>query len=228
MNDYENLLAGYQRFRAGSYRAQRERYDDLAQAQHPKIMVVACSDSRVDPTIVFDSGPGEIFVLRNIANLVPPLDEIHGQSSVAAALEFAVNVLEIEDLVIFGHVRCGGIEASLAHTHDHDSDDGPKLEHVATWMEMISPARALVLKAAEIHPDIDRHRALEQGAVRLSLDNLMTYPFVKEAVAAGTLRLHGMIFDVADGSLKELEPGGTFTLVNYTPPSADEEGTASA
>lgn len=215
MEDYKNLIAGYQRFRSGSYRQQRERYDDLAQAQHPKIMVVACSDSRVDPTIVFDSGPGEIFVLRNIANLVPPLDEIHGQSSVAAALEFAINVLKIEDLVVFGHVRCGGIAASLAQTHDQKSNDGPRLEHVATWMEMINPARDLVLKAAEIHPDIDRHRALEQGAVRLSLDNLMTYPFVKKAVSSKSLRLHGMIFDVADGSLKVMEPGGAFTTVPY-------------
>jgi carbonic anhydrase len=200
MTDFPTLLDGYRRFRVGAYREQRERYDRLVQGQSPRTMVIACSDSRVDPTRVFDSGPGEMFVLRNIANLVPPLAEIHGQSSVAAALEYAVTVLEVEDVVVFGHARCGGIAAALAG--EFDSDRPGVGRHVHAWMELISPARDSVRAAAAISPDVDRQRALEQAAVRLSLQNLRTYPFVAAAERDGRLRLHGAIFDIADGSLR--------------------------
>lgn len=212
MTDFASLIEGYRRFRLGDYREQRLRYDELAQGQSPRMMVVACSDSRVDPTRVFDTGPGEMFVLRNIANLVPPLGEIHGQSSVAAALEYAVTNLQVEDLVVFGHARCGGIAASLAG--EYDSPGKGIGEHVHDWMEMIAPARDSVRAAAAISPDIDQQRALEQAAVRLSLDNLRTYPFVAAAEKSGVLKLHGVIFDIADGALRILEPAsGRFEAV---------------
>lgn len=118
MSDFEALIDGYRRFRLGAYREQRERYDHLAQGQAPAVMVIACSDSRVDPTRVFDSGPGELFVLRNIANLVPPVSAISGQSSVAAAVEYAVTGLKVQHIVVFGHARCGGIQAALAGDFD--------------------------------------------------------------------------------------------------------------
>ncbi len=203
--EFTGLIEGYRRFRLGPYREQRERYDRLAQAQEPKVMVIACSDSRVDPTRVFDASPGEMFVLRNIANLVPPLNEIHGQSSVAAALEYAVCSLKVEHVVVFGHARCGGIAASLAGRFDADNPDEGR--HVHAWMEMIAPARDAVRQAAAISPDVDQQRALEQAAVRLSIENLRTYPFVDRAERAGLLALHGAIFDIADGSLKLLDSG---------------------
>jgi carbonic anhydrase len=210
MPEFNALIEGYRRFRTGAYREQRERYDRLAQGQAPKVMVIACSDSRVDPTRVFDAEPGQMFVLRNIANLVPPLAAIQGQSSVAAALEYAVTMIEVHHVVVFGHARCGGIAASLAGAFDGDGAG----QHVHAWMEFIAPARDAVKAAAALSPDIDAQRALEQAAVRLSMDNLRTYPFVAAAEAAGTVKLHGVIFDIAEGALRVLDrASGQFQAV---------------
>ncbi len=208
MSEFEVLIEGYRRFRLGAYREQRERYDHLAQGQEPKVMVIACSDSRVDPTRVFDAEPGQMFVLRNIANLVPPHSAIHGQSSVAAALEYAVTMLKVEHVVVFGHGRCGGIAASLAG----DFDKAGAGQHIHDWMEFIAPARDAVKAAASLSPDIDAQRALEQAAVRLSIENLRTYPFVAEAEKKRGLQLHGAIFDIAEGALRVLD-GGQFHAV---------------
>ncbi len=201
MPEFKALVDGYRRFRLGSYREQRERYDQLSQGQAPKIMIVACSDSRVDPARVFDAAPGQMFVLRNIANLVPPLSAIQGQSSVAAALEYAVTGIAVHHIVVFGHARCGGIQAALAG----DFDNPVAGRHVHAWMEFIAPARDAVRAACALSPDVDAQRALEQAGVRLSLDNLRTYPFVKEAEDAGKIMLHGVIFDIGDGALKVLD-----------------------
>jgi carbonic anhydrase len=210
MPEFTALIDGFRRFRVGAYREQRERYDRLAQGQAPKVMVIACSDSRVDPTRVFDAEPGQMFVLRNIANLVPPLAAIQGQSSVAAALEYAVTMIKVHHVVVFGHARCGGIAASLAGAFDGDGAG----QHVHAWMEFIAPARDAVKAAAALSPDIDAQRALEQAAVRLSMDNLRSYPFVLQAEAAGTLQLHGVIFDIAEGALRVLDrKSGQFMAV---------------
>lgn len=201
MPEFNALIEGFRRFRLGDYREQRERYDRLAQGQSPKVMVIACSDSRVDPTRVFDAEPGQMFVLRNIANIVPPLAAIQGQSSVAAALEYAVTGIHVHHIVVFGHARCGGIAAALAG----DFDNPVAGRHVHAWMEFIAPARDAVKAAQALSPDIDAGRALEMAGVRLSLDNLRTYPFVAEAEAQGTLKTHGVIFDIAEGGLKVLD-----------------------
>lgn len=201
MPEFKALVDGYRRFRLGAYREQRERYDHLAQGQEPKIMIIACSDSRVDPTRVFDAPPGQMFVLRNIANLVPPLEAITGQSSVAAALEYAVTGIEVHHIVVFGHARCGGIAAALAG----DFDNPVAGKHVHAWMEFIAPARDAVRAACALSPDVDAQRALEQAGVRLSLHNLRTYPFVADAEEAGKIKLHGAIFDIGDGTLKVLD-----------------------
>ncbi|TPE59117.1 carbonic anhydrase [Sandaracinobacter neustonicus] len=201
MPAFEDLIDGYRRFRLGSYREQRERYDQLAQGQSPKIMVIACSDSRVDPTRVFDASPGQLFVLRNIANLVPPYSAISGQSSVAAALEYAVTGIHVHHIVIFGHARCGGVSAALAG----DFDNPVAGKHVHAWMEFIAPARDAVKAACQLSPDIDAQRALELANIRLGLENLRSYPFVADAVAKGTVKLHGVLFDIAEGVLKILD-----------------------
>ncbi|WP_199553645.1 carbonic anhydrase [Sandaracinobacteroides hominis] len=203
MSEFDILIEGYRRFRLGAYREQRERYDHLAQGQSPKVMVIACSDSRVDPTRVFDAAPGQMFVLRNIANLVPPLSAIHGQSSVAAALEYAVTILEVDHLVVFGHGRCGGIAASLSGAFDNAVSGAG--QHIHEWMEFIAPARDSVKAASALSPDIDAQRALEQAAVRLSLENLASYPFVAQAVKKRGLEMHGVIFDIAEGALRVLD-----------------------
>lgn len=197
MPEFKALVDGYRRFRTGPYREQRLRYDRLSQGQSPKIMVIACSDSRVDPSRVFDAEPGQMFVLRNIANLVPPASAISGQSSVAAALEYAVTILQVDYIVVFGHARCGGIAAALSPLEENSFISG--------WMEQIAPARDKVLKAHALLPDVDCQQALEQAGIRLSLDNLRTYSFVREAEAAGRLKLGGALFDIADGDLKILD-----------------------
>jgi len=201
--EFQALIDGYRRFRLGAYREQRERYDHLAQGQSPKVMVIACSDSRVDPTRVFDSEPGQMFVLRNIANLVPPYAAIEGQSSAAAAIEYAVTILGVQHLVVFGHARCAGIAAALAG----DFDKASVGRHVREWMNLIAPARDQVRAAQALSPDIDAQRALEQASVRLSLANARSYPFVAAAEAAGTMKLQGVIFDIAEGSLRVLDAG---------------------
>lgn len=199
MPELQALIEGFRRFRAGPWREQRLRYDELALGQAPRVMVIACSDSRVDPTRVFDTSPGQMFVLRNIANLVPPVSAIREQSSVAAALEYAVEVLRVDYVVVFGHARCGGIAAALAPLPDN--------RFISAWVEHIAPARDKVLAAAQILPDIDCQAALEQAGVRLSLANLRSYPFVAAAEQEGRLKLAGAIFDIADGDLKILDPG---------------------
>lgn len=211
MPEWRALIEGFRRFRTGPYREQRLRYDELALGQAPRVMVIACSDSRVDPTRVFDTAPGQMFVVRNIANLVPPMSAIHGQSSVAAALEYAVEVLRVDYVVVFGHARCGGIAAALAPL--------PANRFISAWVEQIAPARETVLAAAEISPDIDCQAALEQAGIRLSLDNLRTYPFVAQAESEGRLKLAGALFDIADGDLRILDPGsGRFERVAVTLP----------
>jgi carbonic anhydrase len=205
MADFDTLIAGYRRFRAGAYVEQRQRYDVLAsQGQSPPAMIIACSDSRVDPTRVFDVGPGELFVVRNVANLVPPYETDRGYHSASAAIEFAVTQLEVRELIVLGHAQCGGISASLTGRfqgaeHGHGG-------FIAHWMDMIEPARAEAVLAAAGHPDVDVQEVLELAAIRLSLENLRSFPFIKERLDAGTLLLRGAHFGIADGALRVLNP----------------------
>lgn len=206
MCELDALLDGYRRFRLGPYQMQRQRYDALAnKGQSPKVMVIACSDSRVDPTIIFDAEPGQIFVLRNVANLVPPFerDDEH-QHGASAAIEFAVTQIEVSHIVVLGHGRCGGIAASL--TGKFEGAPHGEGGFIHRWMSMIAPARDRIREAAALSPDIDAQRALEQAAIRLSIDNLRSFPFIAEREASGTLMLHGAYFDIADGILHLLDP----------------------
>jgi carbonic anhydrase len=163
-------------------------------------MLIACSDSRVDPSRVFDAAPGQMFVVRNVANLVPAVSAASEATSVPAALEYAVMILGVHQIVVFGHARCGGIAASLSGQFASDQSS-----YIGRWMAAIEPARAQVAAAAELSPDVDAQRALEQAAVRLSLENLRGYDFVAEAEREGRVKLRGAIFDIADGSLRVLD-----------------------
>jgi len=205
MPEFRALLDGYRRFRTGPYATQRQRYDALAnQGQSPKVMVIACCDSRVDPTVIFDAEPGQMFVVRNVANLVPPYETSGGMQGASAAIEYAVTQLEVHHVVVLGHGRCGGIQASLSGQFD-DAEVGEG-RFIGRWMSMIRPARDQVRAAAAISPDIDANRALEQAAIRLSLANLRSFPFVAEREAAGRLKLQGAYFGIAEGILHVLSP----------------------
>lgn len=213
MPAFKALLEGYRRFRTGAYQEQRRRYDALAdKGQAPGVLVIACSDSRVDPTRIFDTEPGQMFVVRNVANLVPPYDTDNSQHSTSAAIEYAVTQLKVHHIVVLGHARCGGIKASL----DGTFDDAPMGEggFIGRWMSMIASARDTIRAAAAISPDIDACSALELAAIRLSLDHLRTFPFVAKAEAEGTLHLQGALFDIAEGVLKVLNrESGRFEAV---------------
>ncbi len=206
----ENLLTGYRAFRAGRYQAVEARYRDLGErGQSPSTMLIGCCDSRVPPETIFDSGPGEIFVGRNVANLVPPYSPdatLHGTS---AALEFAVLALKVSHIVIMGHGRCGGIAASLEDSHEKLSPG----DFIGQWMS-IAAATAADVKADASIPAAEKQRAMEHEMIKTSIANLMTFPFIRRNVEKGLLTLHGAWFDVSEGELHILNrTNGTFHVI---------------
>lgn len=202
MAGFSALLDGYRRFRDHGWKQERERWADLAEGQSPKVMVIACSDSRVDPATIFDAKPGEMFVVRNVANLAPPFETSGGYHGVSAALEFAVTQLEVEELAVMGHGFCGGCSAALTGAFD-DADHGEG-HFIAHWVEMLREARD---KVRESHPQLDRNAflAMEWEAVKVSLANLRTFPWIAERERAGKLALHGCHFSIAEGRLYLLD-----------------------
>ncbi|HEV2569487.1 carbonic anhydrase [Sphingomonas sp.] len=203
---FDSLIAGYRRFRETGWRQQRERWAELKEGQAPRVMVIACSDSRVDPSQIFDTSPGEMFVVRNVAAMVPPFETGGGRHGVSAALEFAVTQLEVAEIVIMGHGACGGVNAALTRRfHQAAPGEGG---FIAGWMELLDEARDRVLQDRRDDPNIAR--AMELEAVKVSLANLRTFPFVEDRVQAGTLKLHGAYFAIADGMLHVLGEDGAF------------------
>jgi carbonic anhydrase len=199
----KRLIAGYQRFRANGWPEQRRVFESLAQnGQAPESLVVTCVDSRVDPAMIFNAGPGEMLTVRNVANLVPPYAPDSAYHGTSAALEFGVRVIEVRHLIVMGHGLCGGVKALL--------DDVPGEEHefVAHWMSIAQPARE---RAMQCGTAAERQLCCEHEVVKVSLANLMTFPWVAERVAVGKLALHGAWFDIRSGELKILQPDGAFT-----------------
>jgi carbonic anhydrase len=196
------LLSGYRRFREGHWAEARAEYEALAaHGQSPHTLVVACSDSRADPALIFDAAPGQLFVVRNVANLVPPYQPDGRLHGVSAALEFGVKVLNVSRIVVMGHAHCGGVNAMLHGAPDNCQD------FVAPWVAQATPAVRRVAETVE--PD-QVERAAEEAVVRLSLENLRTFPWIAEREAAGDLTLTGLHFGIADGILRALAGPGRF------------------
>jgi carbonic anhydrase len=200
----DRLIEGYRRFRSEIWPAERARYEALAtRGQQPETLVVSCSDSRVDPQTVFGAGPGELFVVRNVAGLVPtyhPDTNYHGTS---AALEFGVRVLKVARIVVLGHAQCGGVRAMVEGAPREARD------FVEPWMSMAEPALRTV--PADMDPgDILDHCEIE--VIRLSLANLLTFPWIRQAVGAGQLQLHGFRFDIHTGILAKLGAKGLLPI----------------
>ncbi len=205
-----NLIEGYRRFRRQQWPERRATFERLAVGgQSPRAMVIACSDSRVDPTMIFSAEPGELFILRNVANLVPPYQPDLAFHATSAALEFAVRVLEVSDLIVMGHAMCGGIRVLL-----HGAPD-PAGDFLVPWMRIAEPAKRRVLQRASADPQSD----CEQESVKLSLENLLTFPWLAERVSAQQLTLTGTIFDIRSGILTMLQADGTFAAVDPREPS---------
>ena len=205
----QRLIDGYSAFSNGRLPREQDRYRELAETgQKPEIMVIGCCDSRVSPEVIFDASPGELFVARNIANLVPPYTPDGAQRAVSAALEFAVQALRVKHIVVLAHAQCGGIRAF--------ADEAPPLspgDFIGRWMALMAPAAKIVGPRGE-RSFGDYLTALEQASAILTLDNLMTFPCVRILVERGKLKLHAAYFGVASGDLSVYEPASrTFVRV---------------
>lgn len=198
----EELIEGYRTYRRGWSEAERDLYRHLVEhGQAPKVMIVACCDSRVDPSIILGAKPGSLFTLRNVANLVPPYTPDGAYHGTSAALEFAVAHLQVEHIIVLGHGLCGGIRAL------YDSDpNAANTDFIMPWMQIAAPAREHVRKTCGHMPPPLQQRAMEQEAIKVSIDNLRTFPWIRDRVEAEKLHLHGWYYALAEGLLMALDP----------------------
>jgi carbonic anhydrase len=190
------LATGYRRFRAERYAVEAERYRALAKGQRPKTMIIGCADSRADPATIFSAAPGELFVVRNVAALVPPFEEGGGYHGTSAAIEFGVSELAVPEIVVMGHGLCGGVAAALS--------ERPAGRFIGPWVELLAGLRAQ-LQSGQTLDLPEQRKVFEQMAVRYSLQNLLRFPFVEAAVEAGRVRLYGAWFAIAEGELEWLD-----------------------
>jgi len=203
----DRLVKGYQAFRAGDFKEQKALYETLGtKGQNPEVMLIGCADSRVDPSDIFNAYPGEMFVARNVANLVPPFDASDGFHGTSAAIEYAVTVLGVKAIVILGHESCGGIAGCLA-----GMGEDPEAGFVGRWVSLINDVRDRVV--ANASDETDKQNEMEHEAIRQSLENLMTFPFVREAVEDGRLELQGAYFSITKARLMMANEKGEFVEV---------------
>ena len=199
----ENLIEGYRKFRSAYYEENQVLYEKLArEGQSPNTLLIGCSDSRVDPALIFGALPGDMFVLRNVANIVPPYqpdNNLHGSS---AAIEFAVRSLKVEHIIVMGHAGCGGVQALFGNKESGESD------FFANWISVARVARdrALLRALSSNASEETKLRLCEQEVVATSMTNLMSFPWVQEAVKIGRMKIHGLWFNVIDGELFQLNP----------------------
>jgi carbonic anhydrase len=211
MSATDKLIAGYQRFREGYYEQHKNQLQKLAeQGQSPKIAIVSCSDSRVDPTIILDCAPGDLFVIRNVANLVPPMENCDSFHGTSAALEFAVNQLEVESIIVLGHTQCGGIKSLM----DTEPAAMPKT-FISKWMKQLENVRKEILEDKNCTTKEQHYHLCEQKGIVHSLGNLMTFPCIQKRVAAGSLKLHGWCYDLNSAELFAMQQGsGEFKKIS--------------
>ena len=197
----ENLTDRFRRFKLRHFVPNADQYEELATyGQSPEVMLISCCDSRVDPETIFNAMPGELFVVRNVANLVPPYEtggKFHG---VSTAIEFAVMNLRVKHLIVMGHSGCGGVRACL----DQSAAIQTEAMFISRWMSMLDDARLRVLASHQMQPTAEKLKALEMEGVKTSIGNLRTFPFVAELEAKGRLNLHGAYFEIATGTLSVL------------------------
>lgn len=214
----EKLLSGYRSFRADYFETNHTLFEELAiNGQSPRVLVIACSDSRTDPAIITESAPGDLFVIRNVAALVPPYEPDGRSHGTAAALEFAVLGLAVEHIVVLGHRLCGGIRALIQAPYR----DGRRFDFLADWVEIAAEARDSALSAVTEVPIEMRERLVEQRGICISVRNLATYPWIAEGIASHRISVHGWHFDIASGSVDTLDPAtGIFSPLDPVVESA--------
>ena len=203
MSEINKLIQGYKRFHHNYFVGDEHEqlFAELSQGQSPSTLVIACSDSRVDPAIVMDSKPGDLFVIRNVANLVPPYEVGGGYHGVSAALEYAVRILKVEHVIVLGHQHCGGIKTLLSGLPATQPS-----EFIQSWVNIAQSAKQRVLKAMPQASAEEQTCACEKASILVSLENLRTFPWVAQAVEQGKLKLHGWYFDIENGILSAHDP----------------------
>lgn len=200
----DHLADRYRRFRFRHFAPNQTRFEELADhGQSPDVMVVSCCDSRVDPETIFSAMPGELFVVRNVANLVPPFETTGKYHGVSAALEFAALNLRVRHIIVMGHSSCGGIRTSL----EHDAARQSEAQFISNWMSMLDDARDAVRREHAAAPIAEMATALEREGVKASLANLRTFPCIQILEGRGRVALHGAHFDIASGALSVLNEG---------------------
>lgn len=200
--ELEHLIEGYRRFRQEGWTPRLERWRELRDGQKPQVMIIACSDSRVDPAQIFDTDPGEMFVVRNVAAMVPPFETNPGHHGVSAALEFAVQVLKVKEIIVLGHGMCGGCQAAL--TQSLQGTEPGEGGFIADWIALLDDARGPVV-AQYGTTGREAERAMEHAGVRTSIANLRTFPCIEAKEKTGKLRLTGAFFAISDGVLHLLD-----------------------
>jgi carbonic anhydrase len=195
MEDIEKFVHGFSRFQQQYFSESQTLYDNLRAGQRPGTLLIGCCDSRVDPMLLMGGDPGDLFVVRNIANLVPECTPT-ASAGVSSAIEFAVCSLEVERIIVLGHARCGGIRALMAPRQPVAETD-----FVGQWMRIAEPVAARVRRDLAHRSSEQQHKACELASILLSLDNLLTYPWIKRRVEQGLLKLHGWYFDIESGAL---------------------------
>lgn len=201
MTRFKDMLEGYKRFKSGRYTEERARWEELSQGQSPRVMIIGCSDSRVEPAQIFDASPGEMFVVRNVANLVPPAEIGGGRHGVSAAIEFAVTQLKVDEIVVMGHGSCGGVKAALSQPFaDAKPNEGG---YIAAWIDLLDEPAERVRNEHGEGPDAAH--ALELEGIRTSIANLRTFGCVNDAEKSGQLKIHGAWFGIAGGQLKVMD-----------------------
>jgi len=205
----KKLIEGYKRFRGSYYQENKDLLLRLAEGQQPKTAIVSCCDSRVEPSIILDCEPGDLFVIRNVANLVPPSgsdDSFHGTS---AALEFAVTGLQVENIVVMGHSKCGGIKFLVDGQVEEQKES-----YISTWMKQLNKTKEKVLGDSSLTTQEERYHACEYEGVKQSLENLMEFPWVRSRVEEGSLKLHGLHYNLGEAELYSLqEQTGKFAKI---------------
>lgn len=197
----EVLTDRFRRFKLRHFMPNADRYEELAtHGQDPEVMVISCCDSRVDPETIFTAMPGEMFVVRNVANLVPTYEVVGRYHGVSSAIEFAVMNLRVKHLIIMGHSGCGGVKAAL----DQSAAIQTEAMFISRWMSMLDEARLHVLTNHQAASSAEKHRLLELECIKTSIKNLRTFPFVKKEEDKGRLALHGAYFEIATGTLSVL------------------------
>ncbi len=205
-----NLIAGFQRFKDQYFGDDSRLYAGFKDGQPAKTLMISCCDSRVDPAILTDCSPGDLFTIRNVANLVPPYEKDGNYHGTSAALEYATNILKVENIVVMGHASCGGIKALWEHEDEVDAGT----EFIHPWVSIADEARAKIKAEMTDASETDQLRACEHAAILVSLDNLLTFACVRQKIEAGELSIHGWYFDMHRGELLSFKPeDGMFSPV---------------